>query len=193
MKVPSRSSAYFKVGLRPSWSEPHLILLILPCHCLLSPPHLRMICGPCSPPPSLHSTPSGGREGLPRRGIRCMIFNASVYLPPLLCCAPSDVSRAAPDFIAEAGWDPTAVQQSYEWVERRIVFQPRAGPWQRAFRSALLEAGIQPWNGHSFEHVYGTKASQRTLPSCISTQHVFIPGTTTPLSLSAAPRQANAL
>eukprot|EP00850_Spirogloea_muscicola_P008223 SM000043S15851 [mRNA] locus=s43:512411:517007:+ [translate_table: standard] len=66
-------------------------------------------------------------------------------------------SRAAADFIEQTGWTKELVKESYEWVEKQIVFDPPMGPWQSALRNSLLEAGVQPYNGHSLEHLYGTK------------------------------------
>lgn len=55
------------------------------------------------------------------------------------------------------GWDTELVNESYPWVEQRIVHWPEVAPWQVALRDGLLEAGISPFNGYTYDHVYGTK------------------------------------
>lgn len=49
------------------------------------------------------------------------------------------------------------MNESYPWVEKQIVYRPDFPSWQRAFRDSLLEAGIAPFNGFTYDHVYGTK------------------------------------
>lgn len=76
-------------------------------------------------------------------------------------------SRADPDFYERSGinWDLRMVNQSYEWVERTIVFRPELKNWQSAVRDALLEAGIDPYHGFSLDHVVGTKIGGSTFDS----------------------------
>lgn len=57
----------------------------------------------------------------------------------------------------EAGWDADLVNKSYPWVEKQIVHWPKLAPWQVALKNGLLEAGISPFNGYTFDHIYGTK------------------------------------
>ncbi|XP_074355577.1 protein HOTHEAD-like isoform X2 [Apium graveolens] len=71
-------------------------------------------------------------------------------------------SRASPDFVTRAGWDPELVQESYEWVEKKIVFEPELQQWQSAVRDGLLEAGVLPDNGFTFDHLIGTKIGGST-------------------------------
>ncbi|CAH9118662.1 unnamed protein product [Cuscuta europaea] len=73
-------------------------------------------------------------------------------------------SRADEGFYLRSGinWDMRLVNQSYEWVERLIVFRPELRTWQMAVRDGLLEAGIDPYNGFSLEHVLGTKIGGST-------------------------------
>jgi len=59
--------------------------------------------------------------------------------------------------VQKAGWDAELVNQSYPWVEERIVHWPKVAPWQAALRDGLLEAGVSPYNGYSYDHLYGTK------------------------------------
>ena len=56
-----------------------------------------------------------------------------------------------------AGWDEELVNESYRWVERRIVYWPDVAPWQAALRDGLVEAGFSPFNGYTYDHIYGTK------------------------------------
>nr|GFB07116.1 protein HOTHEAD-like [Tanacetum cinerariifolium] len=66
-------------------------------------------------------------------------------------------TRASPDYINKAGLDPKLVRESYEWVEKKVEFEPEVLPWQAAVRDGLLEAGVLPNNGFTLEHLYGTK------------------------------------
>ncbi|KAK6128098.1 hypothetical protein DH2020_038152 [Rehmannia glutinosa] len=76
-------------------------------------------------------------------------------------------SRADKDFYQKSGikWDLRMVNQSYEWVEKAIVFRPDLRNWQSAVRDALLEAGIDPYHGFSLDHVVGTKIGGSTFDS----------------------------
>lgn len=49
------------------------------------------------------------------------------------------------------------VNDSYEWVESKIVFRPEVKAWQLGVRDDLLEVGVGPYNGFSLEHLWGTK------------------------------------
>ncbi|KAK3123351.1 hypothetical protein QOZ80_8AG0629170 [Eleusine coracana subsp. coracana] len=73
------------------------------------------------------------------------------------CINAGFYSRAKQSFVQEAGWDAELVNQSYPWVEERIVHWPKIAPWQVAVRDGLLEAGISPYNGYTYDHLYGTK------------------------------------
>ncbi|CAA7060428.1 unnamed protein product [Microthlaspi erraticum] len=66
-------------------------------------------------------------------------------------------SRAEDDYVAEAGWEREEVEAAYEWVEKKVVFEPQVKGWQTAFIDGLLEAGVVPYNGFTYEHIYGTK------------------------------------
>jgi mandelonitrile lyase len=68
-------------------------------------------------------------------------------------------SRADRDFYQKSGvnWDHKVVNKSYDWVERAIVFRPELRDWQSAVRDGLLEAGVDPFNGFSLDHLAGTK------------------------------------
>nr|XP_043622280.1 protein HOTHEAD-like [Erigeron canadensis] len=66
-------------------------------------------------------------------------------------------SRASSAFIKDAGWDEKLVNESYRWVERAIVFKPVVRQWQSAMKAGLLEAGVTPYNGFTYDHLYGTK------------------------------------
>lgn len=49
------------------------------------------------------------------------------------------------------------MNQSYEWVEKLVAFEPHLGHWQSAVRNGLLEVGVVPFNGFTFDHINGTK------------------------------------
>ncbi|GLT70276.1 hypothetical protein SLA2020_423670 [Shorea laevis] len=66
-------------------------------------------------------------------------------------------THASPNYVKEAGWNQTLVNQSYEWVERLVAFRPPMLEWQSAVRDGLLEVGVSPNNGFTYDHVYGTK------------------------------------
>ncbi|PHT47115.1 (R)-mandelonitrile lyase-like [Capsicum baccatum] len=76
-------------------------------------------------------------------------------------------SRADQDFYnrSRVTWDLNVVNQSYEWVEKAIVFRPELKNWQSAVRDGLVEAGIDPFNGFSLDHVIGTKIGGSTFDS----------------------------
>ncbi|MFS7918074.1 putative (R)-mandelonitrile lyase [Helianthus anomalus] len=69
-------------------------------------------------------------------------------------------SRADDYFYDNAGieWDMGAVERAYEWVENSIVTRPtRLNMFQTSFFNGLLESGVDPDNGFTFDHVQGTK------------------------------------
>ncbi|EXC09147.1 hypothetical protein L484_005099 [Morus notabilis] len=66
-------------------------------------------------------------------------------------------TRASPRFIKRMNWDAKLVNKSFPWVEKQIVHRPRLAPWQRAFRDSLLDVGVSPFNGFTYDHIYGTK------------------------------------
>lgn len=55
------------------------------------------------------------------------------------------------------GWDAKLVNESFPWVERQIVHQPKQEGWQKALRDSLLDVGVSPFNGFTYDHIYGTK------------------------------------
>ena len=59
--------------------------------------------------------------------------------------------------VKEANWDKTLVNKSYEWVEKLVVFKPPKVDYQVALRDGLLEAGVLPYNGFTYDHLYGIK------------------------------------
>ncbi|KAL5230606.1 hypothetical protein ABZP36_029382 [Zizania latifolia] len=73
------------------------------------------------------------------------------------CLNAGFYTRASNEYVRAAGWDARLVNSSYRWVERSLVFRPDVQPWQVALRDALLEAGVTPDNGFTFDHVTGTK------------------------------------
>lgn len=38
-----------------------------------------------------------------------------------------------------------------------MAFEPPMGEWQSAVRDGLIEAGVKPNNGFTYDHLYGTK------------------------------------
>ncbi|XP_024995865.1 protein HOTHEAD-like [Cynara cardunculus var. scolymus] len=67
-------------------------------------------------------------------------------------------SRGEEQFNIEARLtDETLIEDSYQWIEKVMVFEPFLGGWQTALRAALVEVGVTPDNGYSYDHVIGTK------------------------------------
>ncbi|XP_024520639.1 protein HOTHEAD isoform X3 [Selaginella moellendorffii] len=67
-------------------------------------------------------------------------------------------SHAEQSFISALGLNPCLVDQSYRWVESVVASIPnQLGPYQRAFRASLLQAGITPDNNATYDHLVGTK------------------------------------
>ncbi|CAI9114326.1 OLC1v1015029C2 [Oldenlandia corymbosa var. corymbosa] len=73
------------------------------------------------------------------------------------CINAGFYTRASPSYIRDVGWDEKLVNESYPWVEKQIVHKPDLAPLQKAVRDGLLEVGISPFNGFTYDHVYGTK------------------------------------
>ncbi|XVF09767.1 hypothetical protein REPUB_Repub07fG0124400 [Reevesia pubescens] len=66
-------------------------------------------------------------------------------------------SHAEANFLKKAGLNEALVNQSYQWVEKKVAFKPPMLQWQSALRDGLLEAGVLPNNGFTYDHIYGTK------------------------------------
>eukprot|EP01018_Ginkgo_biloba_P000490 Gb_32365 [translate_table: standard] len=66
-------------------------------------------------------------------------------------------TRANPKYVQSVGWDGEVVNQSYLWVEKLVAHRPAMKPWQSALRDALLDVGVSPYNGFTYDHVLGTK------------------------------------
>ncbi|XP_042383321.1 protein HOTHEAD-like [Zingiber officinale] len=73
------------------------------------------------------------------------------------CINAGFYTRASQRYVKTVGWDAKLVNESYPWVEQRIVHWPEVAPWQAALRDGLLEAGVAPFNGYTYNHLYGTK------------------------------------
>ncbi|KAK2653282.1 hypothetical protein Ddye_013138 [Dipteronia dyeriana] len=66
-------------------------------------------------------------------------------------------TRANSEFIERVGWDKELVNKSYPWVEKVIAHHPNLAPWQKALKDSLLDVGVSPFNGFTYDHIYGTK------------------------------------
>ncbi|XP_051230194.2 protein HOTHEAD-like [Lolium perenne] len=73
------------------------------------------------------------------------------------CLNAGFYTRASGEYVRAAGWDTRLVNASYRWVEKELVFRPDVPKWQCALREGLLQAGVTPDNGYTFDHVPGTK------------------------------------
>ncbi|AES94124.2 glucose-methanol-choline (GMC) oxidoreductase family protein [Medicago truncatula] len=73
------------------------------------------------------------------------------------CLNAGFYTRASPRYVSEAEWDEKLVDESYKWVERVVAFQPPMRQWQSAVRDGLLEVGVLPYNGFTYDHIHGTK------------------------------------
>ncbi|CAH2037788.1 unnamed protein product [Thlaspi arvense] len=75
-------------------------------------------------------------------------------------------SRASEEFVKKACWDKELVQDSYKWVESKVVFMPQLTQWQSVVQLGFLEAGFYPYNGYSLEHTQGTKIGGSIYDEC---------------------------
>ncbi|KAL3619340.1 hypothetical protein CASFOL_036910 [Castilleja foliolosa] len=73
------------------------------------------------------------------------------------CLNAGFYTRAAADYVHTAGWDRGLVNESYRWVEEVVAFEPPMKQWQSAVRDGLLQAGVNPYNGFTYDHLVGTK------------------------------------
>ncbi|KAK4427338.1 protein HOTHEAD [Sesamum alatum] len=73
------------------------------------------------------------------------------------CINAGFYTRASTSYIKSVGWDEKLVNESYPWIEKQIVHRPDLAPWQRTVRDSLIEVGISPFNGFTYDHIYGTK------------------------------------
>ncbi|CAN6274938.1 unnamed protein product [Urochloa humidicola] len=73
------------------------------------------------------------------------------------CINAGFFTRAGAGYVRAAGWDPREVLAAYRWVEDVVAFHPELGPWQSAVRRGLLETGVLPDNGATYDHIPGTK------------------------------------
>lgn len=73
------------------------------------------------------------------------------------CLNAGFYTRASPNYVREAGWDGRLANESYEWVEKIVAFEPTMPQWQTALKNGLLEVGITPYNGFTYDHEFGTK------------------------------------
>ncbi|XP_030538228.1 protein HOTHEAD-like [Rhodamnia argentea] len=73
------------------------------------------------------------------------------------CLNAGFYSRAAPEYVRDVGWNRKLVNESYAWVERLVAFEPKIQQWQSAVRDGLLEIGVVPNNGFTYDHISGTK------------------------------------
>lgn len=73
------------------------------------------------------------------------------------CLNAGFYTRAGTSYVAAAGWNGRLVNESYEWVERVVAFQPAVLEWQSAVKEGLVEVGVLPDNGFTYDHLRGTK------------------------------------
>lgn len=66
-------------------------------------------------------------------------------------------TRAATGFVERVGLDYGLVNQSYEWVEKKVAFEPAMLQFQSAVKDGLVQAGVDPYNGFTYDHIRGTK------------------------------------
>ncbi|PHT57929.1 Protein HOTHEAD [Capsicum baccatum] len=78
------------------------------------------------------------------------------------CLNAGFYSRAAVEYVRAVGWEGGLVNASYAWVEEKVAFQPPMRGWQSAVRDGLVEVGVEPYNGFTYDHVNGTKIGGTT-------------------------------
>ncbi|THU66478.1 hypothetical protein C4D60_Mb05t14590 [Musa balbisiana] len=78
------------------------------------------------------------------------------------CINAGFYSRASGQEVREMGLDAELAEKSYRWVEEVVAFEPQLSEWTSALKDGLLEAGVTPYNGFTYEHLIGTKARGTT-------------------------------
>ncbi|XP_057870702.2 protein HOTHEAD [Cryptomeria japonica] len=71
-------------------------------------------------------------------------------------------TRASSSEVRAMGLEPSLVEQSYRWVESIVAHRPLPNEWQDAVAKGLLEAGVSPYNGFTYDHIPGTKLGGTT-------------------------------
>ncbi|XP_002964256.2 (R)-mandelonitrile lyase-like [Selaginella moellendorffii] len=66
-------------------------------------------------------------------------------------------TRASRAEVAMFGWEPELVEQGYRWVEAKVAFKPVVPEWQAALKAAMIQSGVVPDNGFTYEHLVGSK------------------------------------
>lgn len=111
--------------------------------------------GLCDPSPTSPAQHFDSEEGV--SNVRARVLGGGT------CINAGFYSRASQDFVAKVGWDAALVNKSYGWVEDLLVQEPWiSSPWQSAARRGLVEAGVTPDNGFTYDHLVGTKYSGTT-------------------------------
>jgi choline dehydrogenase len=67
-----------------------------------------------------------------------------------------------PEYVASMGWIGKLVNESYTWVTPIIAEISELQIFQSTAKSGLLEAGVVPDNGGTFQHLIGTKVGGST-------------------------------
>lgn len=78
------------------------------------------------------------------------------------CVNSGFYSRASTQEVRDMDWDARLVNESYQWLEKVVAFEPKLIPWTSALKDGLLEAGVTPYNGFTYDHMYGTKTGGST-------------------------------
>ncbi|XP_009397840.2 protein HOTHEAD [Musa acuminata AAA Group] len=78
------------------------------------------------------------------------------------CINAGFYSRASAQEVREMGWDAELVNRSYRWVEEEVASEPQLIQWTSALKEGLLHAGVTPYNGFTYDHLYGTKIGGTT-------------------------------
>ncbi|ONK59221.1 uncharacterized protein A4U43_C08F4220 [Asparagus officinalis] len=86
-----------------------------------------------------------------------VVLTSVLSLPFISYSEQGFYTRASRSYIQNAGWDGILAGEAYRWVERVVAFRPEMRRWQSAVRDGLLESGVRPYNGFTYEHLYGTK------------------------------------
>ncbi|KAL1829275.1 hypothetical protein ACET3Z_007687 [Daucus carota] len=73
------------------------------------------------------------------------------------CLNAGFYTRPSARDIRRLNLDAKLVNESYPWIEDQIVHMPKFSPWQGAVKEGLLDVGISPDNGFTYDHLYGTK------------------------------------
>ncbi|KAH6827119.1 Glucose-methanol-choline oxidoreductase family protein [Perilla frutescens var. hirtella] len=79
----------------------------------------------------------GGGNRWPRQDTSDTLSSRAVWNIEMKCGSATDdgfYTHTGSEYVRNVGWDPVLVNESCEWVERKVVFRPGLTQWQTAVR-----------------------------------------------------------